>query len=77
MKLFASLREAVGSQEVTVSLPAGSTAGDLLQAVAAAYPEVARQRQALSVAVDRVIRGAEHVLTPGAEVALLPPVGGG
>lgn len=77
MKLFASLREAVGQGEVRVSLPPGSTAGDLLEAVATRHPEVARQRAGLKLAVDHVIRGPEHVLTPGAEVALLPPVGGG
>lgn len=77
VKLFASLREAVGAKEVTVSLPAGSTVAQLLEALAAAHPAVARQRDALSLAVDHVIRGPEFVIAPGSEVALLPPVGGG
>lgn len=75
--LFASIRDAVGAPRVTARVPAGATARDLLDALGRAHPAIARQRRALAVAVDHAIVGPTHVLRAGAEVALLPPVGGG
>lgn len=75
--LFASIREAVGRPVVTAHLAQGATAADLLDALGAAEPAIARQRRALAVAVNLAVVGPEHRLVAGDEVALLPPVGGG
>ncbi len=75
--LFASIREAVGRPLVTVSVAPGATARDLLDALGAAEPAIARQRRSLAVAVNHAVVGPEHRLAAGDEVALLPPVGGG
>lgn len=77
VKLFASLREAVGREQVAIRVPAGATARDLLDALCARYPAVAAQRRALAVAVNMELCRGERVLQAGDEVALLPPVGGG
>lgn len=77
VKLFASLREAVGRDEVAVRLPAGATTRDLLDSLCRTWPAVAAQRPALAVAVNLELARADRRLEPGDEVALLPPVGGG
>lgn len=77
VRLFASVREAVGADRVSVELDDDARVGDLLAALAAQYPEVARQRASLSVAVNQRIARADQRLAPGDDVALIPPVGGG
>jgi len=75
--LFAAPREALGSNHVTVTLPAGSTVDALLAWLASEYPALAGYRRHLQVAINHCIAGAEAVLHDADEVALLPPVGGG
>ena len=77
VKLFASVREAVGREEVTVRLSPGAAVRDLLERLAAEYPEIARHGRSLAVAVNHEIAPGSRVLLPGDEVALIPPVGGG
>ena len=77
VKLFASVREAQGSESVPVTLGDGASVADLLDALAERYPAIAQQRAALSVAVNHTIVGADALLASGDEVALIPPVGGG
>jgi molybdopterin synthase catalytic subunit len=76
VRLFASLREAAGSEWLEVDLPAGASVGDLLARLAG--------RPGLERAASRalVARGLEYVgagapLAEGDEVALLPPLSGG
>jgi molybdopterin synthase catalytic subunit len=77
VKLFASLREAVGQEEVTLRLPPGASTGDLLDLLGARYPALAAQRRSLAVAVNMELCRPGRLLQAGDEVALLPPVGGG
>jgi molybdopterin converting factor subunit 1 len=77
VKLFASVREAVGQDTVQVQVEDGASVADLLEVLAAQHPGIARHRQALSVAVNHAISPSAHQLSPGDELALIPPVGGG
>ena len=77
VKLFAAVREAVGRDRVEVSLPAGSSARDLLDHLVAAYPAIAPWREGLGVAINLELARADAPLSAGDEVALIPPVGGG
>ena len=77
VKVFAAVRESLGVDTVSVSLPGGARVSDLLDALAEGYPEIARLRSSLAVAVNHEIARAERTLAPGDEVALIPPVGGG
>ncbi len=69
---FGPLRDARGLSEEQVDVPEGTTAAALLELL---HP----QRGALPVvfAVDHHRAPGDTVLTDGAFVALLPPVGGG
>jgi molybdopterin synthase catalytic subunit len=77
VRLFASVREAVGAEVVPVSLQEGGRVSDLLDALGAAHPEIASRRGALAVAVNHELAPLDRALSPEDEVALIPPVGGG
>ena len=70
VRLFAGLRERAGSDHVTVSLPDGATAADLVAAMD--LPS-----RACIDAVNREYVAPGQVLTEADEVALIPPVSGG
>lgn len=77
VKLFASLREALGRDVVAVRLPNGASTKDLLDSLSRTYPAVAAHRSSLAVAVNLELARPDRALQAGDEVALLPPVGGG
>ena len=74
VRLFAMLRERAGAQELLLELPEGASVADALRT-----EELARLADGipLVMAVNREYAGAEHVLDPGDELALIPPVSGG
>jgi molybdopterin synthase catalytic subunit len=72
IRLFAGLRERAGTDAVELELPDGARVGDALERMAdltAGVPVV--------LAVNREYATAEEILTPGDELALIPPVSGG
>lgn len=74
---FATAAQALGSGFSELELPEGSTAGDLLARLEDAHPALRERREALALAVDGELARPEAPLSPGCEVALLPPVSGG
>ncbi len=77
VKLFASIREAVGCDELTWELTPSATLGDLVRALDEAYPQAGLARRALLMAVNQRYASADERLHDGDEVALFPPVSGG
>lgn len=77
VQLFASVREAVGRERVTVRLAPEARVRDLLDRLSRDHPEIAKHRASLAVAVNHQIASSDRALAPGDEVALIPPVGGG
>jgi molybdopterin synthase catalytic subunit len=74
---FALLRDRLGRDQETLELPAGSTAADLLTALAERNPLIATARRSLQVAVNHEMVALSHPLAAGDEIALIPPVSGG
>jgi molybdopterin synthase catalytic subunit len=74
---FALLRDRLGRDHETLELPAGSTAGSLLDALAQRSPVIAGARRSLQVAVNHELVPLFHPLGDNDEVALIPPVSGG
>lgn len=74
---FAIYRELAGAEEMTLELPAGSTARDAVRALRASGGGLARLPQEPVVAVNREYAGEDAALRDGDELALLPPVAGG
>ncbi|AEI39745.1 molybdenum cofactor biosynthesis protein [Paenibacillus mucilaginosus] len=76
--LFAGLAESLGAPVLELDItPAGIRPGELKLLVAGLYPEAAAQLQAAFVAVNQAYADETVLITPGDEVALIPPVSGG
>ena len=72
--LFAGLREQMGTAQMTLRVPLGTTVRALYRLV---VPEGGTARIPVMFAVDEVYAVPSTVLHDGAEVAFLPPLGGG
>jgi molybdopterin synthase catalytic subunit len=77
VRLFASLREVVGSSEVPMELPEGASADEAWRRLAADFPGVAPRRASLAVSVNRRYAGFDTPLRDGDELVFIPPVSGG
>lgn len=75
--LFDVLRREVGASELALDLPEGATAGDALEALAAAHASIERHRPVVRLAVNRRYAAPDTALEDGDEVALITPVSGG
>jgi len=75
VRLFASARECAGTTELTHTLPAGATAGDLVAHLYEAHPGLRDLR--LRFAVNAAYSDLDVELRDGDELACIPPVGGG
>jgi molybdopterin converting factor subunit 1 len=77
VKFFAAPREALGTGEVEMEIPPGTTVGELIGLLTQEYPVLRSHARFVSVAVNRAYVGMQTELHDGDEVACLPPVGGG
>lgn len=77
IRYFAMVREIVGKPSEERTLAAGTTAGDLLDQLAAEQPRLARLRPSIMVMVNEAYAPGGQVLADGDDVALIPPVSGG
>jgi molybdopterin synthase catalytic subunit len=72
VRLFAVLRERAGSGSVEVELPEGAVLGDVWPALG-----LGDEPPGLLLAVNRAYADRGTTLSPGDEVAVIPPVSGG
>ncbi len=72
VRLFAGLRERAGVNEMELELPDGACVGDALERLA----DIAGGAHVV-MAVNREYAKADAPLSPGDELALIPPVSGG
>lgn len=81
LRYFASVREAVGTGQETVELPAEvRTIGEVrafLRARGGAWAEALAEGRALRMAWNQQMSGPETPVADGGEVAFFPPVTGG
>jgi molybdopterin synthase catalytic subunit len=78
VRLFAVLRERVGSDSIEVELDDGATVAEALERLAE-RPELSDllERMPVRMAVNRDYADGDTALAPGDELALVPPVSGG
>ena len=74
--LFASYADALGNDELDLTLPAGATVEDAIHQVSQ-LPGAERVPPAPLVAVNERYASLQQRLSPGDELALIPPVAGG
>jgi len=77
VRLFASLREALGQNEVDLEVDEGATPEDVWHRLAVDHPALEGRRRSLAVAVNRGYAAFDQALAPGDEVVFVPPVSGG
>ncbi len=77
VRLFAMCREAAGTDELILSLPAGSTSQTFWEELVSAYPALAPFEKESRLAVNRTYIHQPVVLQEGDEVTIIPPVSGG
>jgi molybdopterin converting factor subunit 1 len=75
VRLFASYREAAGTNRLDTSVPRGASVGSLLALLETRLPAL-RQARGL-VAINHAYVEPGTILQDGDEVALIPPVSGG
>lgn len=73
---FGRLRELL-APEIFVELTSPATVADLWKLLLERYPALAPYDRAIAIAVNQTFASSSTPLSPGDEVALLPPVSGG
>jgi molybdopterin converting factor subunit 1 len=76
-RLFASFREAVGSGDLSLEVPEGASAGQIVDQLREAYPSLGPTVERAMLAVNQEYVGPAYRLHDGDELALIPPVSGG
>jgi len=77
VKLFARLRELVGTHSIERQVAENATIADLVQMLQAEFPKLVEVFPRTVVSVNREFAERETRLTDGDEVAFFPPVSGG
>jgi len=74
---FASLKDIVGSRELRMDVPQGSTVADLLFQLESRYPRMKDYRSVILTAINEDYVDKSTRISEGDEVAIFPPVSGG
>jgi len=77
VRVFARLRELIGTGELVRQAPAGATVRTVWEALVADYPAIAPYAESMSCAVNADYARMTTAVDDGDEVAFLPPVSGG
>jgi molybdopterin synthase catalytic subunit len=77
IKLFARVRDLIGTGTLEREVADGATVADLLETLQAEFPEVAQATARLIISVNKEFADPQTGLSEGDEVALFPPVSGG
>ena len=77
IKLFARMRDLVGTGTLEREVAERATVADLLHALQAEYPELAQATARLIISVNKEFADPQTSLADGDEVAFFPPVSGG
>jgi len=77
VKLFAGLKESVGSGKLQPELADGSTVQDLIAWLQSEYPDLEQVTSPVIMAVNQKYVNSDQPLVEGDEIALFPPVSGG
>jgi len=77
IKLFARLRELVGTGTLEREVADKSTVADLLQSLQEEFPALAQAASRTIISVNKEFADPQTALSAGDEVAIFPPVSGG
>ena len=74
---FASLKDLVGKSEIEVDLQEKTSVRDVFQELQTHHPELKKYEAVLLIAVNQEYSSLDTPISPGDEIAFLPPVSGG
>jgi molybdopterin converting factor subunit 1 len=77
VRLFALARQLAGRAEVVLDLPERATVADLRRALARDLPGLAPLVRNVLIAVGAEYAADDHTVSPGDDIAVIPPVSGG
>ncbi len=77
LKLFAIYQEALGVPEKVLSLPVGTTAGEVRDHLLTEHPQLSPWRDLTRFGINLQFAEANTPLQEGDELVLIPPVSGG
>ena len=77
MLLFASVADKAGTRRLTVPVQDGDTVGNIRDRVVERFPQLESSLPTLLYALNEEYVKEWEPVTPGATVALIPPVSGG
>ena len=75
--LFGAAADRAGVRRTEIPVNGGTTLGELWPVLADRHPGLAPMRDTLAFAVNGEYARMNHQVSPGDEVAVLPPVSGG
>lgn len=75
--LFASVRQSAGGDEMTLDLPEGTTAGEILERLREKIPALEGLSDRIKLAVGEEFVGPDYKLKEGDVAAIIPPMSGG
>ncbi|MDQ3965349.1 MAG: molybdopterin converting factor subunit 1 [Actinomycetota bacterium] len=75
--LFGAAADRAGTRQIEIPVADGATLGELWSVLADRHPGLAPMRETLAFAVNDEYARMEDAVSPGDEVAVLPPVSGG
>ena len=77
VNFYSYLRDLTSCAQVTETLPDGDTLNDLFKKLVTRFPHLETIQKSILMAVGVDYQKGNHVLKPGDEVSLFPPVQGG
>jgi molybdopterin synthase sulfur carrier subunit len=77
LKLFAVYQETIGLSEKRMTLPVGTTAGEVRDRLIADYPTLRDWKDLTRFGINLQFVDASTLLRDGDELVLIPPVSGG
>ncbi|OGL45164.1 MAG: molybdopterin converting factor subunit 1 [Candidatus Schekmanbacteria bacterium RBG_16_38_11] len=77
VKLFAVVRERMGTGELELELPEDSRLSDLMNRLKKEYEPIGSFKSSLAISINREYAKKDEFLKEGDEIALIPPVSGG
>jgi sulfur-carrier protein len=77
VQFYAQLRDLVGMRELDLELSERATVRDLLDEIYARFPALRPHDKSILVGAGVEFVDRNHGLTPGDEIAIMPPVQGG
>jgi molybdopterin converting factor subunit 1 len=77
VRLFASVRDLLGKDQVELEVTDKITASDLRKEINGLYPVLSTDNITFAIAVNRKLVDDTELVNPTDEIAILPPISGG